>query len=64
MWLRGRHPEDSCMSPTAAPVQQPASVYLSVRVHKGDHPAELQRRLEACLLIARTVAPVVLPAAA
>ena len=52
------------MSPTAAPVQQQSSAYLSVRVHKGDHPAELQRRLEACLLIARTLAPVVLPKAA
>jgi hypothetical protein len=52
------------MSSSAVPVSQSSAVYLSVRVHKGDHPAELQRRLEACLLIARTLAPVVLPAAA
>ena len=52
------------MSSPAAPVQQSSAVYLSVRVHKGDHPAELQRRLEACLLIARTLAPAVLPTAA
>ena len=52
------------MSSSTAPVQQQSPVYLSVRVHKGDHPVELQRRLEACLLIARTVAPVVLPTAA
>jgi hypothetical protein len=51
------------MPPTAAPAQQ-QPVYLSVRVHKGDHPVELERRLEACLLIARTLAPVVLPHAA
>ena len=52
------------MSSSAAPAPQSSPVYLSVRVHKGDHPAELQRRLEACLLIARTVAPAVLPVAA
>lgn len=53
------------MPPLAAPAQQQQSaLYLSVRVHKGDHPAELQRRLEAALLIARTVAPSVLPSAA
>jgi len=49
---------------SSAPVPSPSSVYLSVRVHKGDHPVELQRRLEACLLIARTLAPALLPAAA
>ena len=52
------------MSSPAAPVQQSSAVYLSVRVHKGDNPVELERRLEACLLIARTLAPTVLPAAA
>ena len=52
------------MPPVAAPASQQSPVYLSVRVHKGDHPVELQRRLEACLLIARTLAPVVLPHAA
>jgi len=63
MWATRRRPEDISMSPAAAPAPQ-SSAYLSVRVHKGDHPAELQRRLEACLLIARTLAPVVLPKAA
>jgi hypothetical protein len=63
MWTAGGRPEDLCMPPTAAPAQQ-QPVYLSVRVHRGDHPVELERRLEACLLIARTLAPVVLPHAA
>ena len=49
--------------PAPAPQQQPPVTYLSVRVHRGDDPVELQRRLEACLLIARTVAPAVLPVA-
>ena len=52
------------MPPVAAPALKQSPVYLSVRVHKGDHPVELQRRLEACLLIARTLAPTVLPTAA
>jgi hypothetical protein len=52
------------MPPVTGPAQQPSSVtYLSVRVHRGDDPVELQRRLEAVLLIARSVAPAVLPAA-
>ena len=53
------------MSPLTAPTPpQPSPVtYLSVRVHQGDDPAELQRRIEACLLIARSVAPALLPAA-
>ena len=57
-------PENRCMPPVTGPAQQPSSVtYLSVRVHRGDDPVELQRRLEAVLLIARSVAPAVLPAA-
>lgn len=66
MWAQPAEPETPCMSPLAAPVQQQQSSvgYLSVRVHQGDDAAELQRRLEACLLIARSVAPaVLLPAA-
>lgn len=51
-------------SPAATvPQQQPQVAYLSVRVHRGDDPVELQRRLEACLLIARSIAPAVLPVA-
>jgi len=52
------------MPPLTAPAQQPSTVtYLSVRVQRGDDAAELQRRLEAVLLIARSVAPAVLPVA-
>jgi hypothetical protein len=51
------------MPPVTAPVQPSPVTYLSLRVHRGDDAAELQRRLEAVLLIARSVAPAVLPAA-
>ena len=53
------------MSPLAAHIpQQPSHLsYLSVRVHRGDDAAELQRRIEACLLIVRSVAPALLPVA-
>lgn len=58
-------PDRCCMPPAvAAPAQQqPTVTYLSVRVHRDDDPVELQRRLEAVLLIARSVAPALLPAA-
>ena len=44
------------MSPTAPLAPAPAAV-LELRVHRGEDAVELQRRLEAFLLIARRVSP-------
>ena len=56
MRLRRSGPDISAMSTTAALQDRPASL-SSVRAHRGDDAAELQRRLEAFLLIARRVSP-------
>lgn len=56
-------PDKRGMPPVTAPVQPSPVTYLSLRVHRGDDAAELQRRLEAVLLIARSVAPALLPVA-
>jgi hypothetical protein len=63
--MQGRRPdtEDWGMPPVTAPAQPSSVTYLSLRVRRGDDAAELQRRLEAVLLIARSVAPAVLPVA-
>jgi hypothetical protein len=45
------------MSSHTAPSDQFSASFGSVRAHRGDDAAELQRRLEAFLLIARRVAP-------
>ena len=52
MRVRRSAPDVSDMTSTANPTQ-----LSSVRVQRGDDAAELQRRLEAFLLIARRVLP-------
>ena len=59
MWLRHSAPE-TCGMPSHTVVPTPSSPSLSsVRAHRGEDAAELQRRLEAFLLIARRVFPAV-----
>ena len=46
------------MPPVAAPTSpQVSDAVFALRVHRGDDATELQRRLEACMLIVRRVAP-------
>ena len=61
--MRRSAPDNGGMSPTAALQDRPAPL-SSVRAHRGDDAAELQRRLEAFLLIARRVSPEVRRSAA
>lgn len=58
MW-RARSCPDVCVMPLiAAPTQpQVSDAAFALRVNRGDDATELQRRLEACLLIVRRVAP-------
>ncbi len=61
MRLRHLAPDIPTMSP--APATRPADV-CAVPPHRGEDAAELQRRLEAFLLIARRVSPEVRRSAA
>ena len=63
MWLRQPAPDTCVMPPFPAPVSQSPDAPFALRVRHGDDAVELQRRLEACLLIVRRVAPVLTPAA-
>jgi hypothetical protein len=62
--LRHLAPEICGMSSHTAPSDQFSASFGSVRAHRGDDAAELQRRLEAFLLIARRVAPALRAASA
>ena len=53
------------MSPFAARADElPSALFPAVRLQPDEDVAELQRRIEACLLIARHVAPAVAAAVA
>jgi hypothetical protein len=56
MRLRRSAPDISGMSPAAAVAPRPTEL-SAVRAYRGEDAAELQRRLEAFLLIARRVSP-------
>ena len=61
MWIGRSAPDVSVMPPTAPVLAPTSGDFLSLRLRADDDPAELQRRLEACLLIVRRVAPVLVP---
>ncbi len=63
MWLRQPAPDICGMPLTPAPASQLPDAPFALRVRHGDDAVELQRRLEACLLIVRRVAPVLSPVA-
>ena len=63
MRLRHPAPDITVMSPSAATATRPADL-SAVRAHRGEDAVELQRRLEAFLLIARRVSPEVRRSAA
>ena len=53
------------MSPLAARVDElPSALFPAVRLQPGEDVADVQRRLEACLLIVRHVAPALAAAVA
>lgn len=62
---RGGPSEDHGMTPRAqSPVDQPTSTpFPAVLLHPDEDVADLARRLEACLLIVRKVAPALTSAA-
>lgn len=58
MWRARGSPDVCAMPPVATPANpQVSDAVFALRVHRGDDATELQRRLEACLLIVRRVAP-------
>jgi hypothetical protein len=56
-------PDITGMTPPAATATRPADL-TAVRAHRGEDAVELQRRLEAFLLIARRISPEVRRSAA
>lgn len=64
MESRRSAPDIPGMSPSAAPMSLPSAFVPTMRVCLDEDPVDLQRRLEAFLLIAQRVWPAGLPSAA